>query len=119
MSQQRRNRRMALKLLPIVMELDSDVAIPGKQRHISERQSLDFPSPNAREPRARSATELRRPQPTPKKAISPFIQDSDDSDDNNIPNLSITPPTSSTLHSSEVTLHVQEVNHTHSFPSTW
>lgn len=35
----RRQRIMALKLLPVVMELDSDVAVPGRQRTFDEKQA--------------------------------------------------------------------------------
>jgi hypothetical protein len=43
-SRLRQHRRIAIKLLSSVMELDGDVALPGKQRHISARRSPEAPS---------------------------------------------------------------------------
>ncbi|KAN0121814.1 hypothetical protein V8E51_000140 [Hyaloscypha variabilis] len=76
--QLRRNRRIAKTLLATVMELDSDVAIPGKQRPFSERQVLERTSPRPSEP---SIGELYYPKSTSNNRVLCFMEDSEGDED--------------------------------------
>ncbi|KAE9382138.1 hypothetical protein N431DRAFT_440921 [Stipitochalara longipes BDJ] len=94
--QQRRNRRIAMKLLASVMELNSDVAVPGRQRPTSERQSFERASPNRSDSNADPIQELHSPDSTPRYMVLPFIEDFSDSDDPASPISFVHNPTAQT-----------------------
>jgi hypothetical protein len=78
-AKQRQDRRIAIKLLSSVMELDGDVAVPGKQRPVSERRSIEEAPPTEPKSDAPPAGILAAPRSTLKVTISPFVNDSEDS----------------------------------------
>jgi len=108
---------MAIKLLSSVMESDSDVAIPGQQRHISERQSFNPALFNAGELCADSAAELHSPKWPPANSLLLSTPDSDDSSDDTFSTPRTTPSPPASIQSSEATVHVQEVSRFNSFAS--
>jgi actin-related protein len=80
MATQLQHRRIAMKLLASVMELDDDVTLPGKQRPISARL------PSAEAPSTTSKTNPTltglppTPEPTPQNSMLPFVGGSERED---------------------------------------
>jgi hypothetical protein len=82
LAKQRQDRRIAIKLLSSVMELDDDVALPGQQRPISARRSpAEVPSPRSKS----TPTDLPpTPMSTPQNSMLPLVTESDGEEDRKI-----------------------------------
>jgi hypothetical protein len=75
LAKQRQDRRIAIKLLSSVMELDDDVALPGQQRPISARRS---PAEVLSTRSKSTPTDLPpTPMSTPQNSMLPFVTESD------------------------------------------
>jgi hypothetical protein len=76
----RQKRRIAMKLLACVMELDDDVAVPGKQRPVSTSRALEEAPSASSQNMAISLFTSVSSKSCPKKSMVPFFEDSDGED---------------------------------------